>query len=137
MVIWPDKDEPGVGKSQVALSIASQLSRGHTIGSDDDAKVGSPVNSVILTAEDQVASTVRPRLEAMDADLNRIAVVRRPFGFGKETLQALDGYIGDWQARLLVIDPLVAYLHKTDMYRANEVREVMAQLSELAERRRC
>ena len=129
--------DPGVGKSQMALSIASQLSRGYTIGSGDDEKVASPVNSVILTAEDHVASTVRPRLESMDADLNRIAVVRSPFGFGKETLQALDRYIGDWQARLLVIDPLVAYLHKTDMYRANEVREVMAQLSEIAAGRSC
>jgi hypothetical protein len=129
--------DPGVGKSQVALSIACQLSRGYPVSSEEDQTIAGPVNSVILTAEDHVASTVRPRLESMGADLKRIAVISSPFGFGKETLRALEEQIIEWNARLLVIDPIVAYLHKTDMYRANEVREVMALLSDIAERCRC
>ena len=46
--------------------------------------------------------------------------------------------LGRYRPRLLVVDPLVAFLGRgTDIYRANEVRSVLAPLVKLVERHAC
>jgi AAA domain len=53
----------GVGKSQWTCLLAGQLSRG---------ELGEAAASLIATAEDDPSTTVRPRLEAVQADLARV-----------------------------------------------------------------
>jgi len=104
-----------------------------------------PVGSVILlSAEDDVADTIRPRLEAAGADVERVVVleaVRRTGGgsVGAEAfslasdLDALDQAIertGD--VRLVIIDPLTAYLGRQG---SSEPRGLLTALKRLAQRR--
>jgi len=62
--------DPGVGKSTLALDIAARVSTGRAM--PDGAGGGRPRGVLILSAEDGLADTIRPRLEAAGADLDRV-----------------------------------------------------------------
>lgn len=93
--------------------------------------------------------TVRPRLEAAGADLarvHRVSAVRVVLADGAESestfnlerdIEKLEESLSRISnARLLIVDPLTAYLGKIDAHRDAEVRYVLAPLSEVASRRR-
>jgi hypothetical protein len=135
---------PGLGKSQVTAGIAAVITRGERWPVDQDqASVGSVV---FLTAEDAVSDTLRPRLEAAGADINRIyvvdGVIRGYAGNGnraermfslQEDLEALDQKLTELEdVVMVVIDPISAYLGKADSHKNAEVRAVLAPVAELA-----
>ena len=64
---------PGLGKSQFTTYLAAQVST----GGNWPAREGKcPYGSVLmLSAEDDVADTIRPRLEAAGADIDRVLVL--------------------------------------------------------------
>lgn len=137
---------PGLGKSQVTISIAAVVSTGGVWPVDCTPCTQGSV--VLLSAEDDPADTLRPRLEAAGADLSRVhyirAVVAGYTAKGKEThrgfslQQDVDALaqtiaeIGDVAA--VVIDPVSAYLGDTDSHRNAEVRALLAPLAEVAAR---
>ena len=95
-------------------------------------------STLLLTAEDGWGDTVRPRLDALGADLARIKAIRVPLVFDEIGLQKLETVLRFYKPDLVVVDPLVAYFGgKRDLHRANETREVMARLANLAQRYRC
>jgi hypothetical protein len=61
--------DPGLGKSTVLLDLAARLTRGLALPDDTP---GRTADVTLLTAEDSLSDTVRPRLEAAAADLARI-----------------------------------------------------------------
>ncbi len=94
---------------------------------------------VLLTPEDDLAGTVRPRLEAAGADLGRVAEVRlaeatqvvprRTFALA-EHLAAVRHAVGmRGGVRLVVVDPVEAFVGR----RRGDVAGVLAALAELAE----
>lgn len=132
--------DPGLGKSTLALDIAARVSRGETM---PDSSETSPVGRVLIaSAEDGLEDTIRPRLEAAGADLTRVeAILRvrdaegeRTFSL-EEDLGLLDRKTGEIEGlRLLIIDPVTAYLGMTDSNNNADVRRVLAPLAALAER---
>ncbi|HOJ20972.1 MAG TPA: AAA family ATPase [Armatimonadota bacterium] len=111
--------DPGLGKSLITLDLAARVSRGASM--PDGAGGGEPAGVVILTAEDDLSDTVRPRLDAAGADVSKIAAlaaVRRRTEGGAEVLEtptlmdleALRQAIASVSAALVIIDPLMAYL---------------------------
>lgn len=62
--------DPGDGKSTLILNIAAKLSRGEHI--DENMNITEPVNVIYQTAEDGLADTVKPRLEAANLPSKRI-----------------------------------------------------------------
>lgn len=133
--------DPGVGKSWLALALATAISLGKGLSGREPT---APGNILILTAEDGLGDTIRPRLDAMGADVGRVfAVQLNPDASDLFTLDAvgvalLDQFIGKIEARLVIIDPLVAYTGSSlDIHRANEVRSIMARLAALAEAHDC
>ena len=62
--------DPGTGKSLIALDIAARLSRGGPL--PDGSESGEPCQVLILSAEDGVEDTIRPRAESAGADLRRV-----------------------------------------------------------------
>jgi hypothetical protein len=92
-----------------------------------------------LSAEDGLADTIRPRLDSLGADCARIFAHAEPLAISlPDDLDILDQMLGDHRPRLVVIDPIVAFLGPhTDLYRANEVRSILAPLARLAERHDC
>ena len=65
--------DPGDGKTTLVLNIAAKLSKGE--GLDSDMKLTEPLAVIYQSAEDGLADTVKPRLEAAGADCENISVI--------------------------------------------------------------
>ncbi|MCR5305631.1 MAG: AAA family ATPase [Oscillospiraceae bacterium] len=124
--------DPGEGKSTLALWLAAAVSTGRAF---PDTEITQDPDLVIYqNAEDGIADTLRPRLDAAGADTAKIMHLNEQ----KETLSILDVRLYKTIQRvkpaLVVLDPLQAYFGSdVDMHRANEVRPVMSALAEMAE----
>lgn len=128
--------DPGDGKTTLALNIASKLSRGEIL--DQEMKIIEPINIIYQTAEDGLADTVKPRLEIAGADCERVLVIdesKQALSMADERLEEAIKITG---AKLLILDPIQAYLGAgTDMNRANEARDMTKKLGALAEKYKC
>jgi hypothetical protein len=132
--------DPGLGKSYVTLDIAARLTTGAAWPDEGAPDVG---DVVLLNAEDGAADTIRPRLDALGGDPNRVHILEavrvgdgpdRMFSLAAD-LPALEVAIGETAASLVIIDPLSAYLGgKVDSYKDADVRSLLAPLAALAER---
>jgi putative DNA primase/helicase len=107
---------PGLGKSQVAIDVASTVSTGRLW--PDGAANGNAGEVIILAAEDDAADTLVPRLIAAGANLTDVHVVKavkgddgveRPFNLAVD-LDRLENEYDLRRVRLLVVDPVSAYL---------------------------
>lgn len=136
--------DPGLGKSTLVLDLAARVSRGAPM--PDASGGGDPAGVVLLSAEDDLARTIRPRLDAAGADVERVATIELPDGDGlrrpplitPHDLGEVEVAVGDLGARLCVLDPLVAYLpDAVDTNRDHSVRRALAALSALGERTGC
>lgn len=152
---------PGVGKSFLSLDMAARLSIGD-IWPDwenlpENANRSPKASVLIMTAEDGLADTVRPRLDKMGADCSKIFAVEgvyykpekevRDFP-GEDEIRATELFdlsrdiellekkviqIGD--VKLIIIDPLSAYYgSKIDTNQSALVRSVLTPLAKMAER---
>jgi hypothetical protein len=144
--------DPGVGKSWLTLAIGAAVTNGVDLGElIDRAKGGGgpePVKGesagvLLLTAEDGLADTVRPRLDGMNADLARVEVLQAIRKGGRDhhpsladDMDAIEKALDGKNVKLIVIDPLSAYLGDVDTYRDAEMRAVLTPLAKMAERRR-
>lgn len=135
--------DPGIGKSWASLAVAAAVSTGTPLPGDDKGR--QPARVLILTAEDGIGDTIRPRLEGMVADLHRVAVLTAVRGEkGQEhhmslldDLPALELALQRGGYALVIIDPLNAYLgYSLDTHRDAALRSVLTPLAALAERRR-
>ena len=135
--------DPGLGKSLVTLDIAARVTCGHEW--PDHEENGQPGSVVILSAEDDAADTIRPRLEAAKADLSKVHIlqaVRRARASGETSLEHFsletdlvalqDAAVSLGDVWLIVIDPISAYLGNTDSHVNAKVRGLLAPLAQLA-----
>ena len=128
--------DPGDGKTTLVLNIAAKLSRGE--GLDSDMKLSKPVNVIYQSAEDGLADTVKPRLELAGADCERILVIDEKEKSLSMVDERLEKAIVQTRARMLILDPIQAYLGGgMDMNRANEARDMTKKLGALAEKYKC
>lgn len=135
---------PGLGKSQVAMDIAATVSTGRDW--PGGATNGKAAHVIVLSAEDDAADTIVPRLIAARADRTRIHVVKavkeehgeeRPFNLGLD-LDRLESENDLEQVSLLIIDPVSAYLtrakgRQVNRNNAGDVRTIQARLAKFAE----
>jgi RecA-family ATPase len=133
---------PGLGKSQLTAFMAATISN----GGDWPCNEGSTaVGSVIfMSAEDGIEDTIVPRLMAAGANLDRVHIVAsatKPDGTGRKTfslktdvdlLEAKAKEIAD--VRLIIVDPISAYMGGSDGNGNVETREVLEPLAEMANR---
>lgn len=131
--------DAGLGKSLFTCLLAAQLSRGELIRGLDAA-------TVMLTAEDSRAVTMRPRLEAVGARLELVHSydLRTADGLDEgglvipADLPMLEEAIGKVAARLVTIDPLGAHLPGSiNPWQDQSVRQALAPLARLAESSGC
>ena len=128
--------DPGDGKTTLILNIAAKLSKGE--GLDNDMKLTEPMNIIYQTAEDGLADTVKPRLEKAGADCERIVVIDESDESLSMADERLEEAIIQTGARMLILDPIQAYLGGgMDMNRANEARDMTKRLGALAEKYKC
>ena len=135
---------PGEGKSLLTTYMASRVTTGSPWA---DGTVCPKGSVVLISAEDDPADTIRPRLDAHYADVKRVhllSMVRKIETDGRQQdvmftladLASLELALRKRpDCRLLVIDPIGSFLGvKTDAHRDNEVRGVLAPLAKLAEK---
>lgn len=128
--------DPGDGKTTLILNIAAKLSKGE--GLDNDMKLMESMNIIYQTAEDGLADTVKPRLEKAGADCERILIIDESDKSLSMADERLEEAIIQTGARMLILDPIQAYLGGgMDMNRANEARDMTKRLGVLAEKYKC
>ena len=132
--------DPGCGKSSLACDLAARVSTGRLWPDGESCDLGT---AIMVSAEDDPASTLRPRLEAAGADLDRVIVSSAIFDAGDgprlltlpDDLLLIEESITQRAATLVVLDPLNAFLSgKVDSHRDQDIRRVLAALTMMAVR---
>jgi putative DNA primase/helicase len=136
--------DPGVGKSFLSLYIASLVT---TANPTPDNTIPAFGSVIILSAEDSLEHVIRPRLEALGADVTKIKAircVRRKDAQGNETTDHFNIQTDRFElerileetpdVKLVIIDPLSAYFGSVDTHKDSNVRSVLAPLVEMAGR---
>ena len=131
--------DPGLGKSALTCDLAARVSTGRPM---PDGTAGVEGGVVFLSVEDGLADTIRPRLEAAGANLDRIVAfsgMRDSEGERLPTLPkdlvGLERTIRESSAALCVLDPLMAILGgEVNSWRDQDVRRALAPLAAMAER---
>ena len=140
--------DPGIGKSLLMTQLAASLSQGHPLPDQEGTPTlgtGGAHTTVMLSTEDGLEDTLKPRLDDAGADCSKIKVLTgwvdangEEHVFTFEHLPVLERTLETYQPRLVIIDPIQSYLgSRVDMHRANETRPLLAALVRMAEQYQC
>jgi hypothetical protein len=133
--------DPGLSKSTLTLDIASRLTTGRGFP-DSLVTPHEPADVVVLSAEDGLADTIRPRLDAAGAAVSRVHALQTVRDDTGDTFPSLDRHVEQIRAavlrtgsKLVIVDPLMAYIGgpEVNSYRDQDVRRVLAPLAWMAE----
>jgi len=128
--------DPGDGKTTFVLNIAALLSNGAPMPDRDDTVECSTI--IYQSAEDGAEDTIKPRLVSAGADCSRIAFIDETKKGLTLTDERIEKAIRDSGVRLLVIDPLQAFLGDgSEMNRADAIRPMLKHLASVADRTGC
>jgi putative DNA primase/helicase len=135
---------PGVGKGLISVDLTAAVTKRRDF--PDAPNNNEPMEVAMLFCEDGEADTVRPRLEAAGADLDKVhfieSVLMATDNTEKERMFALDQdadhlekmLIENPAIKLVVIDPASSYLGGARMEKEQEIRRALGPLAKLAER---
>lgn len=155
--LWPNRipvgklvtldGDPSLGKSTLAVDIAATVTNGGLW--PDGTRCDFPGDVLLLSAEDGLSDTTRPRADAAGADVSRMHAIEGVPTIaedGEVTLRppnladvsALEGHIVAKHARLVIVDVVMAYLPTgVDSHKDQDIRRVLSRLSALADRTDC
>jgi len=130
--------DPGNGKSALTIDLAARVSAGRDFPDETPGRLGGVV---ICSAEDGLADTIRPRLDAAGGDPAKVlALATVPDEHGErmlsipEDLEIIGRAVERVGASLVIVDPLMAFLSGgTNSHRDQDVRRALAPLAKLAE----
>jgi hypothetical protein len=154
--LWPNRiatgklnlfvGDPEKGKSLVSLDVAARVSKGKDFPDGTHCECGGVL---VVSCEDDPGDTVAPRLIGAGADLaraHRIKGVKVTLGDGQigqslfnleRDTQKLEVALEKFSAiKLIIIDPVAAYMGKIDTHVDSAVRAVLGPLAELAAKRK-
>lgn len=126
--------DPGDGKSQLCVWLCARVSRGNRLPNGDRFE---PANCFLFNFEDLPGAVIKKRLEANGADLSRVFIQSRQFQLTAEMVEWMDGEIAEKQPRLVILDPIQAFMSGVDGNSNIDVREFMSRLGEIAMKRKC
>lgn len=158
--LWPNRiavgkltilaGDPGLGKSFLTMDIAARITRGDHF--PDNAIEGGcfvyqerpkPADVILLSAEDDPSDTLRPRLRKNGAVLDRVSILEAKTVRGQRKMITMDDIPSIEEAlkrtpnaKLIVIDPVGAYVGDADSHNDAEVRGLLHPLKDLAEKYR-
>jgi energy-coupling factor transporter ATP-binding protein EcfA2 len=119
----------GVGKSTMCAHLAAQVTKGELPGDF----YGTPKSVIIVSTEDDWSATIKPRLVAAGADLDRVFQVKsvEPDGLEgtlslPEDMKRLEDLIKEHDVALIILDPLLTMVNaKLDTHKDAEVRRAL------------
>ena len=125
--------DPNAGKSTIVCEIAAALSTGRPLPGDPVSLKRPPMNTWIMNGEDAADDTIAWRLDNQGADPKRVLITDQQATIDVSLAREIDRTVREAQIRLLVIDPLQAWMGSdVDMNRANETREWAGILRKVA-----
>lgn len=127
--------DPGSGKSQMTIDIIARLTRGWAMPPFPRKGSQPPANAIVLSTEDDAPTVIRPRLDAVGADTDRVLLLghsdRLPT-FPKD-LRWLENEVMEHQAGLVVIDPFYGFLGgKVDSNNDPKIRQTLGPMASIA-----
>ncbi len=132
--------DPGIGKSYFTTWLAARVTNADAFP-DGPTGLRKPADVVFLSAEDDATDTILPRCQQAGVDLARMHVIdgvvrgeAREEGFSLDRhLEALEATLRKLERpRLVVIDPVSAYMGDVDSNSNTQVRGVLRGLADLA-----
>jgi hypothetical protein len=135
---------PGVGKTFLTLAVITAITTGKPLP-DQEGKTTifpTPGDVLYLGNEDDAADTLRPRIDAMGGNADRIWLpkclkhrrTRQKKAISLLDVDALRSAIEQYQARLVVVDPVQAFIGgaNIDMNNRQHISLVLSDIGELA-----
>lgn len=123
--------DPGLGKSWLTMKLAADLSCGRALPGSDPQ---TPRKILLLSAEDGLSDTIKPRLEVLKANFQNIFAVNKPVYITEPDMKRIRNICIEKSISVIVIDPLVAFMGgKIDLHKANQTRDIMARLARLGD----
>lgn len=122
--------DPGNGKSALMTNIIASASTGGQI--PDGRKLKKPMHVIYQCSEDGVGDTIKPRLLAAGADCSKVAFLEEEMDWLTLNDEKIRRAIADFNTKLLVIDPVQAYLGEADLSNASGMRKMLRQLANWA-----
>lgn len=130
--------KPDCGKSLATLNIIATVTTGRDWPNGAKNTAG-PKEVALAATEDDLATTLVPRLKAAGADLSRVHLIKRVIVEGKKTTKRIlqlkeDALLIKRMLRdhpevaLIVLDPLTGYFGEADPNRDKEIRPVMESI---------
>jgi putative DNA primase/helicase len=123
--------DPGLGKSWATLDLSARV----TVGGEtpDRQHIMEQGAVVLLTAEDGLADTVRPRIDVQGGNAHMVHVldgINGADGHDRlpslvEDIHHLEQVVTSTEAHLVIVDPLNAYTGRTDSHTDARVRQAL------------
>ncbi|MCI0702876.1 MAG: AAA family ATPase [Planctomycetia bacterium] len=133
--------DPGTGKSFFTIDLAARISRAGPL--PDGQLLERPLSTLLMSAEDDAADTIRPRAGAAGADLARVIVAASPGTSDPlpqfpDCIPELSRIIYEHGAELLVIDPMMSFFPPRVCTNSDQrVRQALGPLTALASETGC
>jgi putative DNA primase/helicase len=123
--LWP----PYIPLGKISV-VAGQMSQAKSLLTCWLAAFTTPSGVVMLNAEDDPADTIRPRLEAMGADLERVEIAP-DVTLDASRLADMCDELGD--VKLVTVDPIQAYLPASvNSWKGQDVRLALEPVRQIA-----
>lgn len=124
----------GLGKSTLTADFAARVSSGAPWPGSKRSR--TPGGVLMICAEDDPETTIIPRLQVAGADLSRVRFMDDPF-FNLRSVPKLEQSLKeDPSCRLVVVDPISAYMGNTDSHNNADVRGVLKPVQDILQRHR-
>jgi RecA-family ATPase len=152
--LWKDRFElggiglifgdPSAGKSTASYDLAARVSTGTPWPDGSECKQGYVL---LATCEDQIATTVKPKIRKSKGNPKNIGIIncvhkvingkREEYTFTLSDVKLLERSIIKTNARLVIIDPVGAYMNKVDTHKDADIRQLLGPLAKMAEKTNC
>jgi hypothetical protein len=130
--------DPGLGKGLVLMSLFAAITTGGELPG-----LGSfgPADVILMSSEDGIADTLRPRLDAAGGDPARVHLLEfvrcrgvKLFPSLKRDMAALEEGVMKWGARFIGIDPFMGFLGVKDAHKDADVKETLGPFAQMLDR---
>lgn len=115
--------DPEAGKTTLALHMLALISRG---GEWPDGTPCPRGHALVISAEDDKEDTLRPRLEAAGADLDRVCIADTSESLDS-MLPKIDAWARAHEHPTAMIDPLGAFLGDRNSWKDQDVRALLGR----------
>jgi putative DNA primase/helicase len=136
----------GIGKSFVTMATAAAVTTGGKLPIEGGMQTVEQGNVLLASFEDSagmvIAQVIKQRARLCGVDQTRLHVIEgardekgRVAPFGRPHVDLIGAHLRENPTvRLVIIDPLMSYIGKADVFRDNEVREALGRIVDVVQK---